>query len=75
MKVLLDEVVMIGRIINYSILFVVFGCCIFGCYHVINARFGLEHDNIFEENLEDIIEHQLGISIDLTPENPDPNSD
>ena len=38
-----------------------------GCSYL-NKKLGLEDDNIVEELVEDIIEEELGISVDLTPE-------
>ena len=36
-----------------------------------NGRVGLKNDNVIEANIEDMIESHLGISIDLTPSDPD----
>ena len=51
------------------------GILVFGCVRSpvehLNDQVGLEDDNIFEEAMEFVIENQLGIDIDLTPENPE----
>jgi hypothetical protein len=41
-----------------------------GC-HVVNQKLGLEDDNYLEELVESCLETQIGIPLDLTPENPD----
>lgn len=39
-----------------------------GACSAINHYLGLEDDNQIEQAIEDVIEHQTGIEIDLTPE-------
>lgn len=41
-----------------------------GC-SAINEYLGLKNDNVIESNCEDLIESYTGLSIDLTPEDPD----
>lgn len=41
-----------------------------GCSHL-NARFGVKNDNVIESSIEDVIESHTGLSIDLTPNDPD----
>ena len=43
----------------------------FGGCQYFNRMLGLKNDNVIESNIEDMIESELGISIDLTPEDPD----
>ncbi len=38
-----------------------------GGFSYFNSTVGLEDDNFIEESLEDLIEHQTGLDIDLTP--------
>ena len=45
--------------------------CAFGGCEYFNKLLGLKDDNLIESVIEDVIESQLGISIDLTPENSD----
>lgn len=51
-----------------ALLILGFGCG--GCAYI-NHWCGLKDDNIVEESLEDVIEHETGISIDLTPSTPE----
>ena len=41
-----------------------------GACSIINDWTGLKDDNVIEEAIEDVIEHQTGIDIDLTPLTP-----
>ena len=51
---------------------VVFGL-LAGCEagHRVNKLLGLSDDNIIEESLEFVIEHETNISLDLTPNSPE----
>jgi len=40
----------------------------FGGCHYVNKRIGLENDNVIEETIEDILNKQLDLDIDLTPD-------
>ena len=39
--------------------------------HTLNEQVGVQDDHIAEELTEEIIKHQTGLSIDLTPESPE----
>lgn len=39
----------------------------------INKKLGLKDDNVIEQNIENVIERESSISVDLTPESPDPD--
>ena len=39
----------------------------FGGCSYFNKKLGMEDDNPIEEAIEDVIEHQTGIEVDLTP--------
>ena len=41
---------------------------IFGGFHYFNKMMGLADDNEVETQIENIIEHQTGLVLDLTPE-------
>lgn len=55
--------IMIRIIIVLAICSAVMGGCSY-----FNRQFGLDDDNPLEQAVEDVIEHQTGIEIDLTPE-------
>ena len=48
-------------------LLVVLLCTYFSSCSTINEKAGLENDNIFEQSVEKLIESELGIELDLTP--------
>ena len=56
------------------IMVIVLCVMVFGGCSYFNQKFGLKDDNIIETKIEDMIESQTGISIDLTPNNPDDDS-
>jgi starvation-inducible outer membrane lipoprotein len=37
----------------------------------INKQMGLKDDNMIENNIENVIEHESGLQIDLTPSSPE----
>tara|TARA_R110000868_G_scaffold182762_1_gene423812 strand:+ start:2443 stop:2664 length:222 start_codon:yes stop_codon:yes gene_type:complete len=43
---------------------------IVGCT-ALNKKMMLKDDNLFEESCENLIESQIGIQLDLTPESPE----
>ena len=51
------------------LIFIIMSICVSCSYF--NRKFGLKDDNVIEANIENIIENNTGLSIDLTPENPD----
>ena len=63
------------RVNNFYIIYLCVICFViflsFGGCEYFNKLLGLKDDNLIESVIEDVIESQLGISIDLTPENPD----
>lgn len=52
---------------SYKILLILFLC---SCEPV-NRYFGIEDDNITEETVEYLIEHQFHLDVDLTPSSPE----
>lgn len=55
--------IMIWALVLICMLGISFGSCQF-----FNRQFNLEDDNVFEESIEDLIEHKTGFEIDLTPQ-------
>jgi len=57
-------------IVRIMAILVLVGSMMAGCSYI-NRTFGLKNDNLIESSIEDMIESQVGIEIDLTPEDPD----
>lgn len=45
-------------------------CGMTSCQYL-NKEFGLQDDNFIEEEFEDLIQDEIGIQIDLTPDSPE----
>lgn len=59
-----------------ALLFMVsLGLVCFGCQkspvEALNDYFGWKDDNVIEEVAEDIIDHETGVNIDVTPRSPE----
>ena len=61
-KQVLFVIVLIVLVVWYSLV---------NCVSYVNGELGLKDDNLIESVTEDMIESYTGVSIDLTPSNPD----
>lgn len=46
---------------------IMFALILGGCAYL-NQKFDLPNDNVAEQAVEELIEHEVGIEVDLTPE-------
>jgi hypothetical protein len=59
------------KAINYTLIALMIIGISFQACERFNQRVDLPNDNVYEEAIEDIIEHHTGIELDLTPEESD----
>ena len=51
---------------KWALIFMVIAYSFFGACNYLNLKIGLDNDNIFEQQIEKIIEHETGLDIDLS---------
>lgn len=57
----------LGQIFMWGLVFLALICVIFNACDHFYAKLEIQHDNVVEEAVEDIIKEETGIEIDLTP--------
>lgn len=56
--------------LKFCVAIVLIGCFFGGCSYL-NKKLNLPNDNFIEEKIEEIIEHETGLTVDLTPDDLD----
>lgn len=56
-----------GVLMKIGLVVIMFALILGGCAYL-NEKFNLPNDNVAEQAVEELIEHEVGIEVDLTPE-------